>query len=247
MSQLGADHDRRNPRRPVSGTPPRARARVASAARALCPRAVAIVKARPGDVLLSSITREAIERFEATRNLDAVSNRTVNMDVGAAQSVEALRPLTPVAGPRHDVDPSQCPPTTCAGSPIDVRAATTSAEGAAGADSIRSDGSRHGSDVPVRICWPPRFTFSLSGSIWISLRMSSFNVNHARLSRLTAGPALLFALLVQRAGTEARPSGSKTAHMGPLQARHAGPGWEPVITKPSLTRVHAREKVTWRP
>jgi hypothetical protein len=44
---------------------------------------LAIVKDRLGDVLLSTITRETIEGFQAERKLGGVSNRTVNMDVGA--------------------------------------------------------------------------------------------------------------------------------------------------------------------
>jgi hypothetical protein len=46
-----------------------------------------IVKDRLGDVLLSTITRETIEGFQAKRNLDVVSNRTVNMYVGALRKV----------------------------------------------------------------------------------------------------------------------------------------------------------------
>jgi hypothetical protein len=41
---------------------------------------LAIVKDRLGDMLLSTITRETIEGFQAKRKLDGVSNRTVNMD-----------------------------------------------------------------------------------------------------------------------------------------------------------------------
>lgn len=48
---------------------------------------LAIVKDRLGDVLLSTITREMIEGFQAKRKLDGVSNRTVNMDVGALRKV----------------------------------------------------------------------------------------------------------------------------------------------------------------
>jgi integrase len=48
---------------------------------------LAIVKDRLGDVLLSTITRETIEGFQAKRKLDRVSNRTVNMDVGALRKV----------------------------------------------------------------------------------------------------------------------------------------------------------------
>jgi integrase len=48
---------------------------------------LAIVKDRLGDVLLSTITRETIEGFQAKRKLDGVSNRTVNMDVGALRKV----------------------------------------------------------------------------------------------------------------------------------------------------------------
>jgi integrase len=39
------------------------------------------------DVLLSTITREMIEGFQAKRKLDGVSNRTVNMDVGTLRKV----------------------------------------------------------------------------------------------------------------------------------------------------------------
>ena len=45
------------------------------------------MKDRLGDVLLSTITRETIEGFQAKRNLDVVSNRTVNMYVGALRKV----------------------------------------------------------------------------------------------------------------------------------------------------------------
>jgi hypothetical protein len=63
------------------------------------------VKDRLGDVLLSTITRETIEGFQAKRKLDGVRNRTVNMDVGGpAQGPDALRPLAPAAGPCHDVE-----------------------------------------------------------------------------------------------------------------------------------------------
>ena len=48
---------------------------------------LAIVKDRLGDVLLSTITRETIEGFQAKRKLDRVSNRTVNMDVGVLRKV----------------------------------------------------------------------------------------------------------------------------------------------------------------
>jgi hypothetical protein len=48
---------------------------------------LAIVKDRIGDVLLSTITREMIEGFQAKRKLDGVSNRTVNMDVGTLRKV----------------------------------------------------------------------------------------------------------------------------------------------------------------
>lgn len=48
---------------------------------------LAIVKDRMGDVLLSTITRESIEGFQARRKLDGVSNRTINMDVGALRKV----------------------------------------------------------------------------------------------------------------------------------------------------------------
>ena len=48
---------------------------------------LAIVKDRLGDVLLSTITRETIEGFQAKRKLDGVSNRTVNTDVGALRKV----------------------------------------------------------------------------------------------------------------------------------------------------------------
>jgi hypothetical protein len=48
---------------------------------------LAIVKDRLGDVLLSTITRETIEGFQSKRKLDGVSNRTVNMDVGALRKV----------------------------------------------------------------------------------------------------------------------------------------------------------------
>lgn len=48
---------------------------------------LAIVKDRLGDVLLSTITRETIEGFQAKRKLDGVSNRTVNMDVGVLRKV----------------------------------------------------------------------------------------------------------------------------------------------------------------
>ena len=48
---------------------------------------MAIVKDRLGDVLLSTITRETIEGFQAKRKLDRVSNLTVNMDVGALRKV----------------------------------------------------------------------------------------------------------------------------------------------------------------
>jgi hypothetical protein len=40
-----------------------------------------------GDVLLSTITRETIEGFQAKRKLDGVGNRTVNMEVGALRKV----------------------------------------------------------------------------------------------------------------------------------------------------------------
>src|SRR5919197_1736433 len=46
-----------------------------------------IVKDRLGDMLLSTITRETIEAFQARRKLDGVSNRTVNMDVGELRKV----------------------------------------------------------------------------------------------------------------------------------------------------------------
>ena len=45
------------------------------------------MKDRIGDVLLSTITRELIEGFQAKRKLDGVSNRTVNMDVGTLRKV----------------------------------------------------------------------------------------------------------------------------------------------------------------
>jgi integrase len=48
---------------------------------------LAIVKDRLGDILLSTITRETIEGFQAKRKLDRISNRTVNMDVGALRKV----------------------------------------------------------------------------------------------------------------------------------------------------------------
>jgi integrase len=48
---------------------------------------LAIVKDRMGDVLLSTITRESIEGFQARRKLDGVSNRTINMDVGTLRKV----------------------------------------------------------------------------------------------------------------------------------------------------------------
>jgi hypothetical protein len=48
---------------------------------------LAIVKDRLGDVLLSTITRERIEGFQTRRKLDGVSNRTINMDVGALRKV----------------------------------------------------------------------------------------------------------------------------------------------------------------
>ena len=66
---------------------------------------LAIVKDRLGDVLLSTITRETIEGFQAKRKLDGVSNRTVNMDVGALRKVlKRYGPLAPAAGPRQDAD-----------------------------------------------------------------------------------------------------------------------------------------------
>lgn len=40
-----------------------------------------------GDMRLSSISRETIEGFQATRRVDGASNRTVNMDVGALRRV----------------------------------------------------------------------------------------------------------------------------------------------------------------
>ena len=40
-----------------------------------------------GGMLLSIITRETIVGFQAKRELDGVSNRTVNMDVGALRKV----------------------------------------------------------------------------------------------------------------------------------------------------------------
>jgi integrase len=68
------------PRREASHGEPRAHRRVRR-------RAVGIVKDRIGDVLLSTITREMIEGFQAKRKLDGVSNRTVNMDVGTLRKV----------------------------------------------------------------------------------------------------------------------------------------------------------------
>jgi hypothetical protein len=65
---------------------------------------LAIVKDRIGDVLLSTITREMIEGFQAKRKLDGVSNRTVNMDVGTLRNVLKRYGHWPAAGPRHDVE-----------------------------------------------------------------------------------------------------------------------------------------------
>ena len=48
---------------------------------------LAIVKDRLGEALLSTFTRESIEGFQAKGTLDGVSNRTVNMDVGALRKV----------------------------------------------------------------------------------------------------------------------------------------------------------------
>jgi hypothetical protein len=48
---------------------------------------LAIVKRHFGDVKLATITRTAIERFQAKRRLDGASNRTINMDVGALRQV----------------------------------------------------------------------------------------------------------------------------------------------------------------
>lgn len=48
---------------------------------------LAIVKAALGDVLLSTITRETIEGFQAKRKLAGIGNRTVNMDVGVLRKV----------------------------------------------------------------------------------------------------------------------------------------------------------------
>lgn len=48
---------------------------------------LAIVRDRLGGVLLSTITRETIEGFQAKRKVDRVSNRTVNMDVGTLRKV----------------------------------------------------------------------------------------------------------------------------------------------------------------
>jgi integrase len=45
------------------------------------------VKKILGDILLVTITRETIEGYQAKRKLDGVSNRTVNMDVGALRQV----------------------------------------------------------------------------------------------------------------------------------------------------------------
>lgn len=46
-----------------------------------------VVKRHFGDIRLSTITRELIERFQAKRRLEGASNRTVNMDVGALRRV----------------------------------------------------------------------------------------------------------------------------------------------------------------
>jgi hypothetical protein len=46
-----------------------------------------IVKDRLGDILLSIITRETLEGFQAKRKLDGASNRTVNRNVGALRKV----------------------------------------------------------------------------------------------------------------------------------------------------------------
>ena len=48
---------------------------------------LAIVRDRLGGVLLSTITRETIEGFQAKRKVDRVSNRTVNMDGGTLRKV----------------------------------------------------------------------------------------------------------------------------------------------------------------
>jgi hypothetical protein len=48
---------------------------------------LAIVKDRLGEMLLSTFTHETIEGFQAKGTLDGVSNRTVNMDVGALRKV----------------------------------------------------------------------------------------------------------------------------------------------------------------
>ena len=45
------------------------------------------MKDRLGDMLLSTITRETIEGFQAKRKLDGVSNRTVYTDVGTLRKV----------------------------------------------------------------------------------------------------------------------------------------------------------------
>jgi hypothetical protein len=55
-----------------------------------------------GDVPLSTITRDMIQSFRARRKLDGVSNRTVNMKVGALRKVDALRLLALAAGRRDD-------------------------------------------------------------------------------------------------------------------------------------------------
>ena len=48
---------------------------------------ITILKDRFGDALLSTITRESIEGFQARRKLEGVANRTINMDVGTLRKV----------------------------------------------------------------------------------------------------------------------------------------------------------------
>ena len=54
--------------------------------------------------VLSAINARVMERFQAMRRVGDASNRTVNMDVGAAQGSEAVQTVAASRGRREDAD-----------------------------------------------------------------------------------------------------------------------------------------------
>jgi hypothetical protein len=68
---------------------------------------LAMVKDFLGDVLLSTITREMIEGFQAKGNSTGSATAHQHGRGHVARGPETLRPLAPAAGPRRDVERGQ--------------------------------------------------------------------------------------------------------------------------------------------